>query len=230
MLENEPSEIVGRIPLFSALGAEERGLVAKLIRLRRYGARQVVVRQGDAGGALFLSISGYFKAVSTSKEGKDVLLSIMGPGEVFGELSVLDGQPRSATVVTLEPSVLAFIERAPLLQLLEESPSLATRLLEVLAQRLRNLTKRCETISSQDVPKRLARALISLADDHGQVSESGVRIPVRLSQQDLGNMVGATRESVNKQLRHWTQTGVVQRESGCVIIADLPALRAESSP
>jgi CRP-like cAMP-binding protein len=230
MLENEPSEIVGRIPLFSALQAEERGLVAKLIRLRRYGARQVVVRQGDVGGALFLSISGYFKAVSTSREGKDVLLSIMGPGEVFGELSVLDGQPRSATVVTLEPSVLAFIERAPLLHLLEESPSLAIRLLEVLAQRLRNLTKRCETISSQDVPKRLARALISLADDHGQVSGSGVRIPVRLSQQDLGNMVGATRESVNKQLRHWTQTGVVQRESGCVIIADLPALRAESSP
>ena len=109
------------------------------------------------------------------------------------------------------------------------SPSLAIGLIEVLAQRVRTLTKRYETISSQDLPQRLAQVLVSLAQKHGQPDGPYVRIPVRLSQQDLGSMVGATRESVNKQLRKWTQTGVLHRATGCVVISDFPALRAAGS-
>jgi CRP-like cAMP-binding protein len=95
----------------------------------------------------------------------------------------------------------------------------------VLTQRLRNLTKRCETISSLDIPARLAEVLVSLAERHGERRGRDVRIPVKLSQQDLGNMVGATRESVNKQLRLWTQEGTLHQEEGRVVISDLAALR-----
>lgn len=229
MREHDPEKLVARIPLFATLEPEARKPLANLIRVRRYSARQVVVWEGETGGSLFLSLTGYFKAITTGSDGKEMLLSVMGPGEVFGELSVLDGQPRSASVVTLEPGELASIERPALFELMATSPRLAIGLIEVLAQRVRTLTKRYETISTLDVPQRLAQVLVSLAQKHGQPDGSRVRIPVRLSQSDLGSMVGATRESVNKQLRKWTESGVLQRETGCVVISDFPALRAASA-
>lgn len=229
MREHDPEKLVARIPLFASLEPEARRPLAQLIRLRRYSARQVVVWEGEAGGTLFLSLSGYFKAITTGGDGKEMLLSIMGPGEVFGELSVLDGQPRSASVITLEPGELACIERAALFELMAASPRLAIGLIEVLAQRVRTLTKRYETISTLDVSQRLAQVLVSLAQKHGQRDGSRVRIPVRLSQSDLGSMVGATRESVNKQFRKWTESGVLHRENGCVVISDFAVLRAASA-
>ena len=222
----DPSQLVASIPLFASLEPDARTLIARLIRVRRYSARQTVFWEGGPGDALFVTLSGYLKAVTSGAEGKEVLLNVMGPGEVIGELSVLDGQPRSASVVALESSQLATIERDPLLEVLRASPNLAIRLVEVLAQRLRNLSKRCENISSMDISSRLADVLVSLAEKHGQRTGRDVRIPVRLSQQDLGSMVGATRESVNKQLRHWTHDGVLKQEAGRVIITDFDALRS----
>jgi CRP/FNR family cyclic AMP-dependent transcriptional regulator len=228
MRDHDPRKLVASIPLFAALGPEAHARLAELVRVRRYAMRQVVVWEGEAGGSLFLSLSGYFKATTAGSDGKEMLLSVMGPGEVFGELSVLDGQPRSASVVALESGELASIERPALFELMASSPGLAIGLIEVLAQRVRTLTKRYETISSQDVPQRLAQVLVSLAQKHGKPDGRHIRIPVRLSQQDLGSMVGATRESVNKQLRKWAQSGVLLSATGCVTISDLPALRAIS--
>ena len=225
---HDPQKLVARIPLFASLEPEVRKPLAALIRVRSYSARQFVVWEGEAGGTLFLSLSGYFKAVTTGSDGTEMLLSVMGPGEVLGELSVLDGQPRSASVIAIEQGELAYIDRPALLGLMASSPSLAVGLVEVLAQRVRSLTKRFEILSRQDVPGRLAQALLSLAEKHGQQVGKQVRIPVRLSQQDFASMVGATRESVNKQLREWTRTGMLRRETGCMIISDMPALRAAS--
>jgi CRP-like cAMP-binding protein len=228
MREHDPLQLVARIPLFAALDAEVRKPLAALIRVRSYAARQFVVWEGEPGGTLFLSLSGYFKAVTSGSDGKEMLLSVMGPGEVLGELSVLDGQPRSASVIAIEAGELASIDRPALLSLMAGSPALAVGLIEVLARRVRSLTKRFEILSCQDVPERLAQALLSLAEKHGQPAGARVRIPVRLSQQDLASMVGATRESVNKQLRKWTRIGMLRRETGCMIISDVSALRAAS--
>jgi len=228
MREHDPLTLIAKIPLFASLEPEVRKPLAALIRVRSYAARQFVVWEGQPGGTLFLSLSGFFKAVTTGADGREMILSVMGPGEVLGELSVLDGQPRSASVVTIEPGELASIDRPALLGLMNSSPGLAVGLIEVLARRVRILTKRFEILSSQDVPERLAQALLNLAEKHGEASGERVRIPVRLSQQDLANMVGATRESVNKQLRKWTKDGVLRRETGCVIISDVPALRVAS--
>lgn len=221
----DPVALVAKIGLFSALEPRERRSIASLLRVQRFPARATVVWEGDAGGALFFILSGYLKAVSQGADGNEVLLSVMGPGEVMGELSVLDGSPRSASVVALEPCELAVVERGPLLALVQESPPVALGLITVLTQRLRNLTKRCENISSLDIPARLAEVLVSLAERHGERRGQDVRIPVKLSQQELGNMVGATRESVNKQLRLWTQEGTLRQEEGRVVISDLAALR-----
>jgi CRP-like cAMP-binding protein len=228
--KEDPVALVASIPLFATLEPEARQLIARLIRVRRYASRQAVVWEGEPGGALFVTLSGYLKVVTTGAEGREVLLNVMGPGEVIGELSVLDGQPRSASVIALEPCQLATIERAPLLDVMRSSPNLAICMVEVLAQRLRNLTKRCETISSMDIPSRLADVLVSLAEKHGERAGREVRILVRLSQQDLGSMVGATRESVNKQLRSWTHSGVLKQEAGRVIITNFDALRSMTAP
>jgi len=218
--------LLQRVPLLSALDSEERLLFARLVQTRSYASRQTVVWEGEGGGTLFIVLSGYLKATTSGADGSELLLSIMGPGEVFGELSLLDGEPRSASVSTLESAELAFIEREPFMQMVEASPKLAIRLLGVLAQRLRNLSKRCENVACKDVRSRLAEALVFLADRHGTALGQGVQIPVRLSQQDLGSMVGATRESVNKLLRDWSKIGVLSHVSGRVTISNVDLLRS----
>lgn len=219
-------QLIAGIPLFAALAPEEQRLLVSLVRFRRHRARQVIVWEGETDGGLYAVVSGFLKAVSSESDGKNVVLSIMGKGEVFGELSVLDGKPRSASVVALEDCEVAIVDRAPLLELLESCPSLTISLLGVLAQRVRTLTNRCEHLSSMDVGGRLAKTLLSLAKMHGEPSGGTVRIRVRLSQQDLGSMVGATRESINKLLRSWSENGVLTREAGRVVIRDVHALNS----
>jgi CRP/FNR family transcriptional regulator, cyclic AMP receptor protein len=221
--------LLRRVPLLSALEPEERLLFTRLLQTRSYAARRTVVWEDERGGALFIVLSGYLKATTAGADGSELLLSIMGPGEVFGELSLLDGQPRSASVSTLQAVELAFIEREPFLQMVEGSPKLAVRLLGVLSQRLRNLSKRCENVACKDVRSRLAQALVFLADRHGRALDGRVEIPVRLSQQDLGSMVGATRESVNKLLRNWSRSGVLSHVSGRVTISNVDVLRSMSA-
>lgn len=225
MRQEELAKRVAEIPLFEKLDERSRRSIARLMRLRQCKARERIVWEGDPAGSLFLAISGYFKAVATNRSGKELLFSIMGPGEVFGELSVLDGEPRSATVIALQPGTLGVIEQAPLFELLRASPDLTIQIAKGLCKRVRVLSKRCESLSSMPVPGRLANVLVTLAGRHGQKNGGALRIPVRLSQQDLGSMAGATRESVNKQLRAWSDTGVVRLEKGCLVIVDLNALR-----
>ena len=221
----ELAQVISRVPLLAALPPRESQLVAPLFRAKTFATREMVVREGTQGTALYVVLIGYLKATTLSPDGKETLLSVMGPDEVIGELSVLDGQPCSANVIALEPVTLATIDRAPLLQVLGESPQLSIRLIEVLAQRLRHVSRRCGDIASMNVCSRLAAALVSLAEKHGLSEDGGVCIPVKLSQQDLGNMVGATRESVNKLLRHWTESGLLRQEGGRMVIMNFEAMR-----
>jgi len=219
------AKLLAQIPLLAGLEHEEQELIAPLIELRRYRARQTIVWEGEGGGSLFHVLSGYLKATTAGADGQELLLSIMGPGEVFGELSLLDGQPRSASVTTLEAVHVATLDRAPFLQLLERSPKLASSLLSVIAQRLRNLSRRAENVACLDVRGRLAQVLIFLADKYGRTVAGGVEIPFKMSQRDLGSMVGATRESVNKLLGDFGEAGIVFHVAGTLKITNLPALR-----
>lgn len=221
-------QLIASIALFAALPVDEQRLLVRLVHFRSCKRGDVIVREGDTGGGLFAVLSGCLKALSVDSEGREVVLSIMGRGEVFGELSVLDGKPRSATVQALEDSELATIARAPLLELLEASPKLAVSLLGVLAERVRNLTHRCRLLSSDDVSSRFAKILLSLATTQGETSGNAVRIRVKLSQQELGDMCGATRESVNRLIRDWREKGVLGNDAGRLVIKDLPALNAMS--
>jgi CRP/FNR family cyclic AMP-dependent transcriptional regulator len=216
-----------RFPLFQTLSdGQLRPLVARVV-VKTFQERDVVVRQAEPGGDMFAIIRGHLKVTARGQSGKDALLALMGPGEVFGEVTLLDGSPRSATVTCLERTEVVVVERTTFLAFLESTPKVAIHLVEALSKRLRRISERSEDIAFLDVSRRLAKALLQLSREYGAVpeGEEHVRIALKLTQQELGDLVGATRESVNKHLGHWMQQGVLRLEGQHIVVADSVAMQ-----
>jgi CRP-like cAMP-binding protein len=221
-----PIDLLRSALLLADLGDDELRSIASLAVRKHYTTRDVVVRQADPGGEMFFIVSGHLKVVTSDAEGRDTALNVMGPGQVFGEVTLIDGGPRSATIIALGDAELLSIRREPFIQFLETSPGTSIKLLQVLSTRLRDLTERAEDIAFLRVGGRLARAVVKLAEMYGEKRiDHSVRIPFKLSQQELGDLVGATRESANKQVRSWEQERIVSQQSGHLVIHDLEALR-----
>jgi CRP/FNR family transcriptional regulator, cyclic AMP receptor protein len=221
-----PLELFRKATLFQGLGDSELASIAALAQRKRFEARDLVVQQTDPSGELFLIVEGHLKVVSAGLDGRDTALGIMGPGELIGEITLLDGGPRSASVVALERCELLVIRREPFLRLLESSPKIAIQLLRVLATRLRRLTERSEDLAFLRVGERLAKRIVGLADEYGAAQPDGsIRVMVKLSQQEIGELVNATRESVNKHIKAWEDDGLLAQEGGHLIMRDLERLR-----
>lgn len=219
------TDALSRVWIFQGLSEEEVARLSALAQTKVYKARETIVEKGAPASEFFVLLRGRAKVAAPGLDGSHTAINVMGPGEVFGEIAILDGQPRSATVSTLEQCELAVVSKAAFNDLLAASPSIAVKLLNVLARRVRELTTRIEDRAFLDVPARLAKQLLWLAGNHGVESGTAVRIDLRLSQQELGDLVGATRESVNKQLREWTRSGILKQERDSIDIFDLDALR-----
>jgi len=221
-----PVELLRKVPMFAGLSEQELAAIGALAVRKRYSARDTVVQLSDPGGEQFVIVRGHLKAVSAGADGRDTALGIMGPGEVFGEVSLLDGGPRSVTVVAIEECELLVIRHEPFLRFLESSPRTSIALLRVLAGRLRKLTERSEDIAFLRVGDRLAKRLADLGEKYGEKQPDGSRrIAFKLSQQEIGELVGATRESANKQIKAWEQAGLLSQQGGHLVIHDLDALR-----
>jgi CRP-like cAMP-binding protein len=216
-----------RLWLFSELADAELDRIRALARAQRYPARHTIVAQGDESADLFLIIDGRLRVSSCNANGDEVVLSIMGPGEVFGEMALLDGAPRSATVSTLDACQLLVIEAGAFHALLRQMPTLAQSLMKVMARRIRTLSDRTQDVALLDVESHLAKVLLALARRFGDHSRSGqTAITLKLSQQELASMVGATRELVNRRLRAWVERGIVELVSGSLVIKQRQALEA----
>ena len=224
-----PIEVLRRVPLFAGLGPSELAALAGLAQRRTFDARDLIVQQADEGGDLFVIIEGHVKVVSAGVDGRDSAINVMGPGEVFGEVSLLDGGPRSATIVALDPCALLSIRREPFLRFLEGSPKASIELLKVLSGLLRKLTERSDDVAFLRVGGRLAKRIASLAERFGERRPDGsLRVRFKLSQQEIGELVNATRESANKQIKQWEDAGLLSQEGGHLIVHDLERLRSES--
>jgi CRP/FNR family transcriptional regulator, cyclic AMP receptor protein len=219
------TDALARVWIFQGLAAEELSRLAALARTRVYKARETIVEKGDAARQLYVLLRGRAKVVTRGADGSDTGLNVMGPGEVFGEIGILDGRPRSATVSTLEECEMAVVEVQAFQDFLAAHPCVGIKLLAVLAGRVRDLTTRLEDRTFLEVPARLAKQLLWLAENHGERSGSGAHIELRLSQQELGDLIGATRESVNKYLSEWTRSGMLRQGRDRMEIFDLDALR-----
>jgi len=175
---------------FAGLGREAVEAVAGLCTTRRLAREEVLFLKGDPGDGLYALRRGQIRIGSGSHEGRHVTLNILGAGDVFGEIALLDGQPRTADAVALEPCDLFVVQRRDFLGLLGRDPQIAVRVIELLCARLRWMSERMEEATLLPLETRLARRLLSLAQDFGS--------DVQVSQQELAHVVGAARESVNR--------------------------------
>ena len=221
------AEVLKRIPLFRELDGPALTFLAARARIRRCSPREEIVRQDIPAEAVYLIDRGRASVSIAGHDGPAVMLRELGPGEIIGEVSLLDGGPPSATVTALTRTELVAIDRRSFSELLERRPQIAGALLPVLASRLRRLTAWADDRAGLPLPARLAKCLLGLSADHGQwVGQSRVRIGLKISQEDLARRVGATRESVNKHLRKLERASVIMKEAGHVVITDLPRLQA----
>jgi CRP-like cAMP-binding protein len=216
-------EALDRSFIFGALSAEDRTRLLAYAKLVRYAARQTIFLKGDPGNSLFAVRSGSVQIVAPSLSGKRVVLNTIEAGQVFGEIALLDGRPRSAEATALTPCELLLLDRRDVLPFLEQHPRVAIQLLEILCERLRRTTEQVEDVVFLDLPARLAKTLLRLAV---KPVERGRPAFVRASQSELGSMVGATRESINKHLGEWQRQGFVSMNAGIIRLTDPDALAA----
>jgi CRP-like cAMP-binding protein len=193
---------------------------AKHLTLKR-GA--TICSKGDPGNSLFAVISGTVKMSISSPDGRSAIFNLIGAGEVFGEIAVLDGQARTADATANTNCELFVIDRREFLPFVRNHPALAMKFIELLCAKLRWTSDQVEQIILQNLPGRLASALIRLAEKH-ELAPGGRTIPV--TQQEISEMVGMTRESINKQLRVWANRDWVRLEHGAIVVLDPESLQA----
>jgi CRP/FNR family cyclic AMP-dependent transcriptional regulator len=217
-------------PFFRPMHAEELDEIIGFAIERRYPRGAVIYSKGDPGSSMQAVLVGRLRVSIVSSDGKEVTLNMIGPGEIVGEIALLDGKPRSADVTAIEDTTLMVVERQRFIPFLMRDPSLVDRLLVVLCDRLRRTSLALEEIALLDLPVRLARLLVKLAADYGRPLPrelgGGVRIDLKLSQRDLSTQVASTRETVNKQLRIWRETGTIDQRDGYLIVLKPEALQA----
>ncbi len=229
LADAQQRDFLTRVPIFSKLAGDELDALLALTKTRSLAARQEVFHKGDEGDQVFVILRGRLKVLSTSEDGGEVVFGIVDPGEVVGELALLSGGCRTATLTAIEPCELLVIDRRDFLPFLRSHPEVAAKLLEVLAERLRRVDELVEDTLFLKLPSRLAKKLLSLSRSYGEQTAGGTRVNIKLSQQELGELVGASRESVNRELRRWVEQGVLSVDGGYVTIRDSERLESLAS-
>jgi CRP/FNR family transcriptional regulator, cyclic AMP receptor protein len=214
--------------LLRHLSKDELRRLAATTTLTNHARGGVIFQKGDPGASMMAVIRGRVKICSHSLEGKELVLNIICRGGIFGEIALLDGEPRTADAVALEETDLLVLERSKLEPFLRENPDLALRLLAVVCKRLRETSAQLEDSLFLEAPSRLARCLLRLGQAFGKAVDGGTVLDIKLSQQQLGNYVGVSRESVNKHLAEWQRDGLVSVDKGVITLRDARALEEMS--
>ncbi|EPD31254.1 hypothetical protein HMPREF9238_01021 [Gleimia europaea ACS-120-V-Col10b] len=215
---------ISQVPLFEGLDeAQQNSLRSKMgqTTLRR---GEVLFEEGEPGNRLYIITEGKVKLGHTSTDGRENLLAVLGPGEIIGELTLFDPGPRSTTATAVSPVTLLHLDHADLSTILDTNPTMAKHMLRALARRLRRTNESLADLVFSDVPGRVAKALLDLADRFGTPAEDGVHVPHDLTQEELAQLVGASRETVNKSLADFVSRGWIHLEGRAVTLLDLDRL------
>ena len=211
---------LSRLPLFAALDDEDTALLESALTTRKVPRGHVVFREGDAGDRLFVVLDGKVKIYRSAADGRENLLAVLGAGDMFGELSLFDPGPRTASVSAVTQSRLASLDHDDLRPFLLERPAVAAQLLQALAQRLRRTNESLADLVFTAVPGRVAKALLDLAEKFGTEVADGTRVQHDLTQEELAQLVGASRETVNKALSEFASRGWIRLEGRTVLLLD----------
>ncbi|UCC60676.1 MAG: Crp/Fnr family transcriptional regulator [Dehalococcoidia bacterium] len=205
----EEVELLSRIPLFTSLKPEHLNEIAGKLTLRNYKRGTTIFHKDDPGSTLYIIKTGQVKIGAPSPEGEEMILAILTDGDFFGELSILDGKPRSASATAMETTDTLILNRNDLLDVITGEPEVGIGMLATLSERLRCADLLLEDAVFLDLPARLAKRLLELVEKHGVETDEGLMIDMRLTQHDLANAIGASRESVNRLLGMFQDEGLI---------------------
>jgi CRP-like cAMP-binding protein len=217
------------IPLFSELDEYDLKEISKVAVRQVFKKDNMILIEEEVGSTMFIILDGRVKISRISDEGREVILSILSEGDFFGEMSILDGQTRSANVVTLEDSKILVIRREDFLKMLRDYPQIAINLLKELAHRLRRSDSQIKSLSLQNATGKVASTLLRIADDSGKIHLGQVEIPRLPPQQDLANMAGTSRETISRVLKSLAKKGYLKKEGSRLIILDYETFRSDFS-
>ena len=212
--------VLASAPLFAALDPDSAASLEKVLTSRTVNRGHIVFKEGDPGDRLFIVLEGKIKIYRAAADGRENLIAVLGPGEMFGELSWFDPGPRTASVSAVTDATLASLDHDDLRPLLLERPTVGIELLRALAQRLRRTNDAMADLVFTDVPGRVAKALLELAAKFGVVEADGKRVRHALTQEELAQLVGASRETVNKALSECAHRGWLRIEGRSVLLLD----------
>jgi CRP-like cAMP-binding protein len=221
------AQVFKQNPLFASLSLDQIEHLTSRARSHRYRRNQIIFNEGDPGTAFYMIVKGRVKMSHSSPDGKERTLALLSPGDVFGEMALLDEQARSADAVVVEDAELLVVPRKEFLSFIMTQPQVAMSLLVVLSQRLRHTNVLVHDAAFFDVRGRLARVLLDLARAHGETEPGGALVCPRLTQSELASLVGVTRESVNKWLRQYERDGLIANRRGRLVILNPQRLGAD---
>lgn len=228
MTELTGGGVLASSEIFSELDECVLRQLEQLGRQRTYRARETLFQKGDTSDFLVAILSGCVRVCVYSVEGREIVLNIIEPGQVVGEIGMLDNKGRTADAVAIDKVEALLIDRGAVKRVLAQNPEATFKLIETLCTRLRRTSNQVEIIGYRDLPARMAALLLELRSDFGRETETGVLIDRKLSQRDMARMIASTRESVNRQLRIWANEGVISMQDGLVEIRNLEMLEEMS--
>jgi CRP/FNR family cyclic AMP-dependent transcriptional regulator len=217
------TDILRKVPLFGQLAPPDLDRVAEIARERSYPRNSVILFEDDPGDALYVVAQGQVKVVLIGEDGREVILSVMGEGEFFGEMALIDDEPRSAHVIAMEDSSLLVIRREDFQDLLKQTPGIALMLLRELSRRLRRADDKVGSLVLLDVNGRVAQLLLELADEAGSD-----RITRRLTHHTIAQMIGSSRETVSRTMRELVDKGSITVSRREIQIRDRAALESSA--
>lgn len=208
----ENIEFLKNVPIFSELNDDTLTKLSELGTLKSFDKDSIILSEQDAGSALFVMVSGKVKVarVSSEDKNKEVILTLLNPSDFFGEMALLDGLARSATVTSIEDSKVFIIQRNDFLNLIQEHPEVSIALLQELTQRLRAAGMKIKALSLKDAEGKVATVLLQLADDMGRIKQGVVEIEKLPYQHELANMAGTSRETISRTLHSFAKKGLVE--------------------
>jgi CRP/FNR family transcriptional regulator/CRP/FNR family cyclic AMP-dependent transcriptional regulator len=214
-----------QVPLFAGLADEDIRELMEVARKRTFRSGEVIFHRDDPGQVLYVIKEGKVKISLVSPDGQEIVLAVLGKGECFGEFAILDELPRSADAITLEKVECYTLQRSDFHHAILKNPKIAIQVLQVLTKRLRINDQMVEDLIFLDVYGRVAKKLLELAETHGEKVENGTRINVRLTQQELASMVGASRESVNKVMGYFTDKNFISTDKHRITLHRITELK-----
>lgn len=213
------------VPFFANLNQNEAESLADRLVVRHFNQGQVIFHHGDPGGLLYIIIRGKVKITHSTPEGHEALLAILGVDDFFGELALLDDSPRSATAEAIQTTETLTLHREEFIRFITNNPKFSLHVLQSLAHNIRRLNSQLSDVFFLDLPARLARTLLVLADQHGRMTANGIVIDLSLTQTNLAEMTGATRVSINKALGRFRREQWVQAKGRKFTILNPEALQ-----